>query len=88
LLHIDNKIYIYVGRANRIKFDKKKDFIGKSALHQQNETGLFRRLIHFTMDDDHDPENDVWMWGGEPIFRNGVYVGATTSGGYILIKKT
>lgn len=48
---------------------------------KQNENGIFRRLVHFTMDDDHDAENDVWVWGGEPIFRNGVNVGTTTTGG-------
>lgn len=69
-----------IGRLHRIKLDK-GDFIGKTALQKQNQEGLYRRLVHFTMDDDHDAENDVWVWGGEPIFRNGVYVGSTTSGG-------
>lgn len=31
---------------------------------------------------DHDPETDYWSWGGEPIYRNGRYVGATTTTGY------
>jgi len=64
----------------RVKLQKEY-FIGKFALQQQQEKGIYRRLIHFTLDDDHDPDNDVWAWGGEPIFRNGVYIGSTTSAG-------
>jgi len=51
-----------IGRQFRIKFEK-EDFIGKFALQKQLETGLTRRLVHFTLDDDHDSENDVWPWG-------------------------
>jgi glycine cleavage system aminomethyltransferase T len=49
-----------LGRVHRVKFDKDY-FIGKNALQKQNEEGIFRRLVHFTMDDDHDTENDVWV---------------------------
>lgn len=31
---------------------------------------------------DHDHEHDLWSWGGEPIYRDGKYVGATTTTGY------
>lgn len=31
---------------------------------------------------DHDPETELWSWGGEPIYRNGQYAGATTTTGY------
>lgn len=31
---------------------------------------------------DHDHEVDLWCWGGEPIYRNGVYSGMTTTTGY------
>ncbi|CAL8101820.1 unnamed protein product [Orchesella dallaii] len=70
-----------IGRNHRVKLNK-QHFIGKQALQMQHEKGVYRRLVHFTLDDDHDAENDVWVWGGEPIFRNGVYIGSTTSGGY------
>lgn len=30
----------------------------------------------------HDSENEVWPWGGEPIYRNGQYVGETTTTSY------
>lgn len=32
--------------------------------------------------DDHDCEVDLWPWGGEPIYRNGKYVGMCTTTGY------
>lgn len=69
-----------LGRLHRVKFDKEY-FIGKFALQRQNEKGVYRRLVHFTLEDDHDADNDVWPWGGEPIFRNGNFVGVTTSAG-------
>lgn len=31
---------------------------------------------------DHDPDIDMWSWGGEPILRNGVFCGQTTTTGY------
>lgn len=31
---------------------------------------------------DHDPDIDMWCWGGEPILRNGHYCGQTTTTGY------
>lgn len=31
---------------------------------------------------DHDPDIDLWCWGGEPIYRNGLYCGQTTTTGY------
>ncbi|KAJ8959312.1 hypothetical protein NQ318_021998 [Aromia moschata] len=32
--------------------------------------------------EDHCHETDLWPWGGEPIYRNGKYVGMTTTTGY------
>ena len=29
--------------------------------------------------ENHDVDTDPWPWGGEPIFRNGVYAGNVTS---------
>ena len=31
---------------------------------------------------DHDTHSDPWPWGGEPIFRNGEYVGRVTTAAY------
>lgn len=31
---------------------------------------------------DHDPDIDMWCWGGEPILRNGHYCGQTTTTGF------
>jgi len=31
---------------------------------------------------DHDPDVDLWSWGGEPIFRNNEYCGQTTTTSY------
>lgn len=30
----------------------------------------------------HDPDSEIWPWGGEPIYRNGQHVGETTTTGY------
>ena len=46
-----------------MKFDKEY-FIGKVALQKQLATGLKRRLVHFSLDEDYDSDNDVWPWGG------------------------
>jgi len=55
------------GRVHRVKFDKDY-FIGKNALQKQNEEGIYRRLVHFTMDDDHDTENDVWVFNALMLY--------------------
>lgn len=38
-------------------------------------------MVQFLIED-HDLDEDVWPWGGEPIFRNGQYCGMTTSTAY------
>lgn len=70
-----------VGRGYKVKLDKEEYFIGKYALQKQKESGVRRRLVLFTLDD-FDADNEVWPWGGEPIFRNGQFVGSITSVGY------
>lgn len=62
-------------------FSQKGDFIGKDALLQQREGGVKQKLVHFLLED-HSIDTDLWPWGGEPIYRNGEYVGETTSSGY------
>ncbi|KAF5286680.1 hypothetical protein FQA39_LY16163 [Lamprigera yunnana] len=83
------------GRMWRVKFDVsypkiylflfivflQKDFIGKEALLKQKEEGVKRMYIQLILDD-HNMETDLWAWGGEPIYRNGVQVGICTTTGY------
>ncbi|XP_076057029.1 pyruvate dehydrogenase phosphatase regulatory subunit, mitochondrial-like isoform X2 [Oratosquilla oratoria] len=70
-----------VGRGYKVKLNKDY-FIGKAALMKQYNTGIQRRLVHFTLDDAFDFETDIWPWGGEPIYRNNEYVGNITSTAY------
>jgi 4-methylaminobutanoate oxidase (formaldehyde-forming) len=57
--------------------DWNKSFLGREALEKQKAAGLKRRLVIFVLG---DPE--PMLWGGEPILRDGVPVGYTTSGSY------
>jgi 4-methylaminobutanoate oxidase (formaldehyde-forming) len=59
-----------------VKFDK-GDFIGRAALLKQREAGIKRRLVIFTLD---DPE--IMLYGGEPIYRDGVWMDNLRSGAY------
>ncbi|RZF48075.1 hypothetical protein LSTR_LSTR002141 [Laodelphax striatellus] len=68
------------GRSWRVKFDK-GPFIGRDALLRQKEEGVRRMFIQLLLDD-HDSDLDLWTWGGEPIYRDGKYVGSTTTTGY------
>uniref|UniRef100_A0A8D8PN36 Pyruvate dehydrogenase phosphatase regulatory subunit, mitochondrial n=1 Tax=Cacopsylla melanoneura TaxID=428564 RepID=A0A8D8PN36_9HEMI len=69
------------GRAWRVKFDKGIDFIGREALLQQREAGVTRMYVQLLVGE-HDTESELWAWGGEPIYRDGEYVGTTTTTGY------
>ncbi len=53
------------------------DFRGRSALEQQQQTGVRKRLACFTIE---DPE--VTLLGRETIYRDGVPVGWLSSGGW------
>ncbi|XP_011865409.1 PREDICTED: pyruvate dehydrogenase phosphatase regulatory subunit, mitochondrial-like [Vollenhovia emeryi] len=68
------------GCGYSVKLDK-GHFIGKSALQQQKMQGVTRRLVLFVLDG-MDLNKDVWAWGGEPLYRNGEFVGTVTSAGY------
>jgi pyruvate dehydrogenase phosphatase regulatory subunit len=57
------------------------EFIGRDALLRQRETGAKRLYVQLVLDD-HDHRVDAWPWGGEPIYRNGQFVGVTTTTGY------
>ena len=65
------------GLGFAVAFDKGVDFIGKDALLHQREEGLKKRLAIFVLE---DPE--PLLLGDEPIYRDGVLVGRTTSGNY------
>uniref|UniRef100_T1IHI3 Pyruvate dehydrogenase phosphatase regulatory subunit, mitochondrial n=1 Tax=Strigamia maritima TaxID=126957 RepID=T1IHI3_STRMM len=69
---------IECGRAFRVKFNYKGDFIGKEALIQQRKEGVKRKYIQLLLDD-HDINNDPWPWGREPIYRNGKIAGMTST---------
>lgn len=69
------------GNAYTVRLDKKENFIGKQALQKQKQTGVFKQLVMFHLVN-LDPETDIWPWGGEPIYRDGRFVGTVTSAGY------
>lgn len=59
---------------------QKDYFIGKSALQRQKVQGVTKRLVLFVLNG-MDLNKDVWAWGGEPLYRNGEFVGTVTSAG-------
>jgi len=60
-----------------VKLDKPNGFIGREALLKQKEQGLKRRLVQFALDD-----SEPLLYHEEPIYRDGVLVGRTTSAMY------
>lgn len=68
------------GLEKYVNFDK-KEFIGKEALVKQRQTGIRKRLVMFLLED-HNIDENIWVWGSEPIYRNSEYVGTVTSAGY------
>jgi 4-methylaminobutanoate oxidase (formaldehyde-forming) len=76
---MDNtKTPLEAGLGFAVAFDKRGGFIGREALLRQKEEGsLQHRLVQFLLE---DPE--PLLYGGEPIYCGGEYVGYTTTGGY------
>ncbi len=75
------------GRAFRVKKDPNLDFLGKEALQKQQDeqkkVGFHKMLAMLLLDStEHDFETDPWPWGGEPIYRDGEYVGSVTTTSY------
>ncbi len=68
---------LHAGLEHYISLTTKRDFLGKSALTALKKKPVTRRLVGFTVDNP-----DVVLWGGEPIWRNGVLCGYLTSGGF------
>lgn len=65
------------GLGFAVAYDKRGGFIGRDSLLKQKEKGVNKRLVQFMVD---DPE--VLLYHDEPIWRDGVLVGYTTSGMY------
>ena len=65
------------GLGFAIAWDKPGGFLGKDALLEQRRAGWKRQLVQFVL---RDP--GPMLWGSEPILRNGVAVGYTSSGSY------
>ncbi len=65
------------GLAFALAWDKPGGFTGRSALLRQKKSGPRRRLACLVLDDP-----GPLLWGGEPILRDGIPVGHTTSGSY------
>lgn len=63
------------------RIQKGMNFIGRDALLRQQEEGIKRIYVQLLLND-HDPDTELWSWGGEPIFRDKKYVGATTTTSY------
>ncbi|MEI6355763.1 MAG: FAD-dependent oxidoreductase [Verrucomicrobiota bacterium] len=68
---------VEAGLGFAVAWDKPGGFIGRDALLRQRAAGVKKRLAVFTLD---DPE--PVLWGSEPILRDGVMAGYTTSGSY------
>ena len=70
----DEDTPLEAGLGFAVAFDKNDNFIGRDALLRQKEQGLNRRMVQFALE---DPE--PLMYHEEPIYRDGVMVGSTTS---------
>jgi 4-methylaminobutanoate oxidase (formaldehyde-forming) len=65
------------GLGFAVAWDKAGGFLGRDALLRQKERGVTKRLALFALENP-----GPVLWGSEPILRNGVTVGYTTSGSY------
>jgi glycine cleavage system aminomethyltransferase T/glycine/D-amino acid oxidase-like deaminating enzyme len=66
-----------VGLHYFVDFDKPGGFIGKEDLLKQKKEGVKSLLVQFLLE---DPE--PLLYGSEPIFRDGIWVGTLGSGSY------
>ena len=65
------------GLGFAVAWDKPGGFTGREALVRQREQGLRRRLVQLAVDD-----RDVVLLHNEPVLRDGVLVGETTSAAF------
>ena len=70
----DEDTPLEAGLGFAVAFDKNDDFIGREALLRQKEQGLKKRMVQFALED-----AEPLMYHEEPIYRDGVMVGSTTS---------
>ncbi len=68
---------IEAGLGFAVAWEKPGGFLGRDALLRQKERGVTKRLALFALE-----ASEPVLWGSEPILRNGVTVGYTTSGSY------
>jgi 4-methylaminobutanoate oxidase (formaldehyde-forming) len=68
---------IEAGLGFAVAWDKPGGFVGRDALLRRRDQGLSRRLVVFTLDDP-----GPLLYHNEPIWRDGVLVGRTSSGWY------
>lgn len=59
-----------------VKLDK-SHFVGRDSLQRQKEIGIKRKLVMFTVQDP-----DIMFYGGEPIYRNRIFMETLRSGAY------
>lgn len=77
----DEDTPIEAGLGFTIAWDKKNGFIGRDALLKQKEAPVrTKRMITLALED--DSEASPLMYHEEPIYRDGVLVGSTTSGAW------
>jgi 4-methylaminobutanoate oxidase (formaldehyde-forming) len=73
----DEDTPLEAGLGFAVAWDKPGGFIGRDALLRLRDAGLRRRLVVLSLD-----EPEPLVYGNEPIWRDGVLVGKTSSGWY------
>jgi 4-methylaminobutanoate oxidase (formaldehyde-forming) len=68
---------LQAGLMHAVRLDKTGGFLGREALLAERARGPSKRLATLVMD-----EGEAFVWGGEPILRDGVPVGEVTSAGF------
>jgi heterotetrameric sarcosine oxidase gamma subunit len=68
---------LQAGLMHAVRLDKPGGFLGREALLAERERGPSKRLATFVLD-----EAEPFVWGGEPILRDGAPVGEVTSAGF------
>jgi heterotetrameric sarcosine oxidase gamma subunit len=77
----DEDTPIEAGLGFGVAWDKKGGFIGQKALAKQRKLKLLpKRMVAIALKDSSD--NAPMMYHEEPVYRNGVIVGSTTSGAW------
>ena len=65
------------GLSFAVGWDKSVPFIGRDALLRQRESGVYKRMTSFVLQD-----SEPMLWHDEPIYRNGECVGYLSSAAY------